>query len=113
MPRLTDLSIRSITPNTTLWDSELTGFGIRAGKAAKTFVVLVGSGRRFKLGRYPLLSPAKAREKAKDKLADVQLGADHKPIPFKELKRRFLEEAETNTRPGERVVTLERFRRPS
>jgi len=99
VPRLTDLSLRSISPNTTIWDSDLPGFGVRAGKAAKTFVVLVGSGRRFKLGRYPLLSLAKAREKAKDKLADVQLGNDHKPIPFKELKRRFLEQAEANTRP--------------
>lgn len=75
-----------------LWCSDLSGFGVRAGKNSKTFIVLVASGRRFKLGRYPILSLASAREKARNKLAEIQLGANHKAVPYKELKARFLAE---------------------
>jgi integrase len=98
VPRLTDATIRSQAPNTILWDSDLRGFGCRAGKSSKTFVVLVASGRRHKLGRYPTLSLAQARQKAKDKLAEIQLGADHRTIAFKELQARFLADRLGNVR---------------
>jgi len=99
VPKLNDLAIRHALPGSMLWDDDLQGFGLRTGKTAKTFVVLVGSGRRYKLGRYPLLSLAKARDKAREKLAEILLGADHKPIAVDTLKERFLAEAKSRVRP--------------
>ena len=105
MERLTDLRIRSLKApekgQVTYLDAELTGFGVRVSQGGtKTFVVTYGKDRRrVTLGRYPILSLADAREKAKDKLAEVQLGADHKPIPYSKLRERFLAEAKANTRP--------------
>lgn len=57
-----------------LWDEKIMGFGVRVGKSAKTFIVLIGKGRRHKLGRYPLLSLHEARGEAKRVLAEKHLG---------------------------------------
>lgn len=46
IPTLTDAAIRTAKANTTVRDSSLEGFGVRAGKTRKTFIVLIGSGRR-------------------------------------------------------------------
>jgi Phage integrase, N-terminal SAM-like domain/Arm DNA-binding domain/TraM recognition site of TraD and TraG len=75
MPKvaLTEISIKALKPvgaQVTYWDASLPNFGVRVGKLRKTFVVLVGSTtrRRVKLGTYPELSIAKAREAARRKL---------------------------------------------
>lgn len=65
--RLTDVSIRALKApakgQTTYWDR---GLGVRVSQGgSKTFVVLAGSGKRRALGRYPDLSLADARQKAK------------------------------------------------
>src|SRR5215207_11165634 len=52
MGALTDAAIRAAKPHTTVWDSTLKGFGVRAGRDRKTFVVLIGSGRRQAIGPY-------------------------------------------------------------
>jgi integrase len=104
MERLTDLRIRSLKApergQVTYLDAELTGFGVRVSQGGtKTFVLTYGADRRrVTLGRYPVLSLADAREKAKDKLAQIQLGADHKPIPYKDLKERFLADTKRHVR---------------
>src|SRR5205807_9389691 len=47
------------------------------------FVLTVGhERRRITIGRYPIVSLAQAREKAKTILAKRQLGLDHQPTPF-------------------------------
>jgi hypothetical protein len=74
VPNLTDLAVRNASPGATLWDSTLRGFGLRCGKTSKTFVVLVESGRRHSLGRYPLISLADARVEARRILAEKTLG---------------------------------------
>jgi integrase len=52
------------------------GFGVRVSpKGAKTFVVLIGSGRRQTLGRYPDLKLIEARKEAKRILAEKTLGS--------------------------------------
>ena len=48
---LNEQVIRKATPGI-IWDASLKGFGLRMGKQSKTFIVLVGSGRRKRIGRY-------------------------------------------------------------
>jgi integrase len=76
--QLTDLAVKSMPfpqeGTATLWDGTLKGFGVRAGKSSKTFIVLIESGRRQKIGRYPLISLQEARGEAKRLLAEKTLG---------------------------------------
>jgi integrase len=65
--RLNDVSIRALkapaSGQVTYWDR---GLGVRVSQGgSKTFVVLAGPGRRRALGRYPHLTLAEARQKAK------------------------------------------------
>ena len=65
--RLNDVSIRAFKApdkgQVTYWDR---GLGVRVSQGgSKTFVVLAGPGRRRALGRYPDLSLAEAKQKAK------------------------------------------------
>lgn len=100
---LNEQAVKSAKPGI-LWDSTLRGFGLRTGKNFKTFIVLVASGRRKKIGRYPLVSLAEARTKAKAMLAEKTLG---KVTPthtaFEEAKKQFLEDCKT--RLAESTVT--------
>lgn len=87
---LNDAAVRSAGQGV-IWDSTLKGFGLRTGKQSKTFIVLVASGRRKRLGRYPLISVAKAREEAKRILAEKQLGAIvPKHTAFEDAKKDYL-----------------------
>ncbi len=72
---LTEIAVRAAKPNTTLWDRSLNHFGLRvAPGGTKSFVVLLGSGRRQTIGRYPAITLAQARIKAKRILAERTLG---------------------------------------
>lgn len=76
---LTDLALRNLAPpekgTVTLWDGSLKGFGCRVSQGgAKSFVVLIASGRRQVIGRYPLLTLQEARGEAKRLLAEKTLG---------------------------------------
>ena len=86
---------------TTLWDGTLKHFGVRISKGgAKSFIVLLGSGRRRAIGRYPALSLAKAREKAKIILAERALGK-HGPsnITWRKALEKYLEAVKAKNRP--------------
>ena len=79
VPKLTELGIKSAQPpdkgTYTLWDDSLKGFDLRVSQGGtKTFIVLIASGRRQKIGRYPTLSLAEARSEAKVVLAEKELG---------------------------------------
>src|SRR5262245_2153943 len=86
MPRakLTDATVKALAPaasgQVTYWDATLPGFGLRIAPAgAKTWIIQyrhAGRVRRLKLGRYPLVSLADARDAARDKLASVTKGDD-------------------------------------
>src|SRR5262245_3078183 len=86
MPRtkLNDAIVKALLPpatgQVTHWDTGLPGFGVRvAPGGAKTWIIQyrhAGRVRRFKLGRYPILSLADARDAARDKLASVTKGED-------------------------------------
>ena len=96
---LTDAFIRGANGGTH-WDDTLKGFGIRVGKQAKTFVVLVGSGRRHKLGRYPHLSLSDARKEARRILAEKELGVVRPThVAYDDAKREFLADCAKKNRP--------------
>ncbi len=85
---LTDKAIRSLQADgqaayQDYWDSSFPGgrFGVRVSKAtrAKTFQLYYranGRRRRETIGRYPDLSLADARARARETLARVQMGSD-------------------------------------
>jgi integrase len=80
---------------------------------AKSLIVLLGSGRRQAIGRYPALSLAKAREKAKIILAERAIGK-HQPsaISWKKAVAEYLEVVKAKRRPHthhEYARTLKRY----
>lgn len=105
MARLTDMTIRGLpTPakgQKTYLDDALKGFGVRVSQGGtKSFVLKYGTDRRLvTFGTWPVVPLATARQLAKDKLAEVQLGGDHKPTPFKDLKDKFLKDKKGTVRP--------------
>lgn len=101
----TNQSIRNFAapPNgtQTYWDSTTRGFGLRvSAQGTKTFMVLIGSGRRQSLGRYPQVKLTDARTAAKQILAEKQLGKI-KPThtAFADAVTDYLAEAETKNKP--------------
>ena len=74
--KLTDPVVRTLTstaPQTDYWDQLQQGLGMRIGRAGgRTWVVRyrtpTGTRRRLKLGRYPIMSLAQARQAAKQVL---------------------------------------------
>lgn len=82
--KLTDLAVKKLplTPSgqTTYWDEHTPNFGIRCSSRNKSYVVLVGIKRQRKtLGRYPDLSLADARKKAKLLLSQHAIAPETQP----------------------------------
>lgn len=103
---LTDAGIRRLSPpetgTVTYWDTTERGLGLRVSpKGTRTFIVLVGSGSRHKLGRYPHLSLSTAREEARKVLAKKTLGTFEKPntIAWEEAVESYLKACEDKNRP--------------
>lgn len=69
--KLTDLAIPRL-PEGTHWDSLLPAFGIRVGKRVRTFIAVHNEGRRIKLGHYPTLTLAAARQAARDAMSGTK-----------------------------------------
>ena len=83
--RLTATNIRNLTlppgkADHVFFDDDLPGFGLRVRASGwQTWMVqyaIAGKTRRMALGSPALLDPGKARETAKDLLAQVRLGRD-------------------------------------
>ena len=124
MTGLTELTLRQLKPpavgQITLWDT-VPGFGIRVSSGgAKSFIVLLGSGRRHTIGRYPIISLADARAEAKRVLAERTLGRhQQKTITFEDAIPLFLDcqyqaKRERSRKDSERLLTrhfLPKFRR--
>ena len=96
MQNFTELGIKALPPAegraAYYWDETTKGLGLAVSpKGVKTFVVLVGSGRREKLGRWPNLKLADARIEAKKTLGAIALGR-HRPETkrFDDAKDEFL-----------------------
>src|SRR4029077_5137356 len=97
------------TGRLTLWDGAVQHFGVRITPAGvKTFIVLLGSGRRGAIGRYPVLSLAQGREKAKRILAERTLGRHRTTsVSWQVATQKFIEARRSGTRPG----TVEEYER--
>src|SRR5260221_5097894 len=96
MASLTEMTCRSAKPpeagQKTFWD-DLPGFGLRVSQGGtKTFVLVHGKARkRVSIGRYPIISLALARDKAKTILAEHQLnGPKAMSLTFDEALKLFL-----------------------
>ena len=100
MAVLNDAAVRAAKPFTTIWDTNLRGFGLSTGKAKKSFIVLVGSGRRHTIGVYPLCSLSEARSLARTMLAEKMLGKIRpKHVAFDDARDDFLKDCEPRLRP--------------
>lgn len=103
--KLTDLAIRRFpapaTGTKTYWDAHTKGLGIRVGAGgARTFIVLVESGRRQSLGRYPTIKLTDARTEAVRILAEKTLGRIRpRHVAFDDAKEQFLAECTKRIRP--------------
>ena len=79
----------------------------------KTFIVLLGSGRRQAIGRYPIVSLAQAREKAKRILAERTLGRHQAAsISWQAATEKFIEACRAKNRAStheEYERTLKRY----
>jgi integrase len=95
---LTDIAVRALkapaSGQTTTWDKH-SPVGVRVSQGgSKTFIVLVGSGKRQTIGKFGVLTLAEARSEARRIIAQKTLGLDLKPsaITFETALRLFLEE---------------------
>ncbi|HTW53114.1 MAG TPA: tyrosine-type recombinase/integrase [Stellaceae bacterium] len=86
--RLSDLSIRALPVpakgQKLYYDStSIPGFGVRVSQGgARTFVLVHGRRRQFtKIGRYPIITLAQARTRAREILAKQTLGLDRPEAP--------------------------------
>ena len=109
MPKITKTAIDAMTPDpsreTYLWDSGLTGFGVRMMPTGKASFILkyrtrTGVSRKMTLGRVGTITPDDARKQAIQALASVASGGDpsaerkaaRKDIKLAELADLFVEE---------------------
>lgn len=107
---LTENAVRAAHPRSTLWDGSLKHFGLRvAPGGTKSFVVLLGSGRRQAIGRYPTITVADARAKAKRILAERTLGRHQiASMGWQSAVEKFLAARRTT---GTRVSTVNEYSR--
>lgn len=115
--RLTDISVRSLAPaaaQVTYWDETLPSFGCRVSPGGtKTFLVMHGDSRkRVSIGRYPVVSLADARGRAREILAEVTLGMHSESIIFEKALDTFVStHCKQNNRPSTAKETERLLRR--
>lgn len=96
---LSDMTVKKLAPpprgQQTTWDDALPGFGCRVSQGGtKTFVVVHGRNRqRTTIGRYPIITLAQARQRAKEILAESVLGKSRKPshVSFETAVQTFVD----------------------
>jgi integrase len=93
-PQLTDKAIRALQPRDRRYqvaDSEVAGLALRVSRTKKTWVLVARFGRhptRRKLGLYPDMSLAQARDEARRWRAALQQGRDPAVEQAREVRRR-------------------------
>lgn len=99
MPQLTDFSLKNLAPpvsgRITLWD-ENSPLGVRVtANGAKTFIVMLGPGRRHTIGRYPQITLQHARSAAKHLKAEKTLGRLlPRSVALTVAKQQYLDQAD-------------------
>jgi integrase len=116
--RLTDVAIHNLKApakgQKTYFDDALSGFGIRVSQGGiKSFVLISGRSRtRTTLGRYPVISLAGARNKARELLAQKALGKHEAPsMTFEAALDVFLPAISARNRPGTEKNTTRLLKR--
>jgi integrase len=115
--KLTDMTIRTLpTPEKSqriYYDESILGFGCRVSQGGtRSFVVMHGRSRRITtIGRYPTISLAQARQRAKEILAERVLGKTRAPthLSFGDAVTTFIETStvrESTKREYQRVLKL-------
>jgi Arm DNA-binding domain len=87
-------------------DDSLPGFAVRVSQGGgKSFLVVVGRERRYiTIGRYPVVTLAQARERARTILAEHQLGIVRKPSPtLRSVKDEYLARRDGEVRLATRL----------
>jgi hypothetical protein len=91
MPKLTDLSLKNLPVpqhGQVTYDDEGTPLKVRVSRGgAKTFIILIGSGRRYTIGRYGDISLQQARAAAMRLKAEKTLGRTFPEIVSLETAR--------------------------
>ena len=102
---LTALALEHLKPPSkgqlTVWDAA-SPVGVRVSQGgSKTFIMLVGSGKRKTLGRYPTVSLHQARDAAKRILAERTLGIvrHQTTVTFEDAVALFLSNCEQRNKP--------------
>ena len=106
---LTDAQIKRLRApekgQKTYFDDALPGFGVRVSQGGtKTFIAVCGQKRkRHSIGRYPNMSLAEARARAKGIQAEFALDSPHKvsrpTLNFEDARRMFLRDSEQRNKP--------------
>ena len=105
MPRITDLELKNLPlperGHVTYWDRPL---GVRVSSTgAKTFIVILHSGRRHKIGRYGDITLSQAREAAQTLKAEKTLGRILPPTTVSLAAAREQYLAQADIRPNTRM----------
>jgi hypothetical protein len=104
---LTDVSLRALNApahgQITVWD-KISPLGVRVSSGGtKTFIVMVGSGRRQTIGKAGVLTLSEARSEAKRVLAEKTLGLTSRPaastVSFDTAVALFIEENYKGKKP--------------
>jgi integrase len=105
--KLTDLACARMGPGIT-WDTVVVGLAIRVGVRARTWIFGVNKRR---IGRFPDLSTAEARAKARELLASGVDDSRQLPRVFHDLVLDFLAHARTRKGRELRQNTVDQYRR--
>ncbi len=104
MPKLTDIAIKQLPlprRGQQSYYDDLSGFGVRISQGgARTFFVLLGSGKRHTIGKYPVISLSEARTEAKRLLAERTLGKTRPTsLPYEDGLKLFLSSCQQRNKP--------------
>ena len=88
---LTDVSVRALKPppkgQLTIWD-KTSPLGVRVSQGgSKTFILMIGSGKRRTLGRFGILTLSRAREEARRILAEKTLRISAPAVSAMKIQR--------------------------
>jgi integrase len=94
-------------PGPITWDALLPCFGVRPGTRTKTWIVAI-DGSKHRVGHYPAMKVAEARDKARGMLEG---GAPAESVKFKEVVDEFLQRGRTRKGRELRQNSVDQYRR--
>ena len=116
---ITKSLIAEMEQNSTIWDTNLTGFGVRRQKGKPSYLIKCRiSGRQvhYTIGKHGVFTPDLARKEARTLLADAQKGIDPRAAKRAALDLISIEEAcqhflKTHVAKKRKAKTLQEYQR--